>query len=45
VTEYPHLDGPHLILGPECFTGDGDEIPQNVIMWRGAAYRLAEVQQ
>lgn len=35
---YPRLDGAFLVLGPEIFTGDGTEHPQDVIMWRGAAY-------
>lgn len=35
---YPYRDGPHLILGPELFTGDGEEVDQDVIMWRGVAY-------
>lgn len=38
---YPYVDGPHLILGPECFTGDGQEVAQDVISWRGSNYRLA----
>jgi hypothetical protein len=36
---YPRIDGAFLILGPECFTGDGIEQTQDVIMWRGAHYR------
>jgi hypothetical protein len=38
-TAYPRPDGAFLVLGPEIFTGDGIEQPQDVIMWRGAHYR------
>lgn len=39
---YPRIDGPTLVLGPEIFTGDGVEFPQDAISWRGAHYVRAD---